>query len=469
MSPGNTAWGAGWGTNFLPRDAASRRKQTYDATEYGYTGIGFMARCTSPSEYSGDAEFMFFKIPDINEDADVLTLDTRNCDYDGQTGTTCSQHGIKNAAITKEWSYYKVYFEDALHDSYGDRSDLDTSLVVTDLTAFQLQVNLIDKDGALSNNEFECWVDNVHFLSEDYPAVTPDNPDWSTNGNTLIRGDQSGYRILGLARPSMEWDRSGHALTREDVMRMKTWGINTVRLAVEPTDFLQGDSKAPLSWLLLDRYIRWCKQEGLDIIVDNHQIAGQTADIPAGSPGGREYDFWDMMADRYGDDGRVLFELFNEPNGDGGTIRNEMQNLVDMIRGKGAKNLVLVGGPEWAYDLRPFEGANAINDDRTVYVTHPYIWKWDQHEEMWGNVPNESHVVATEFGNADVSGAGPDDCNPSDFTTAINEFNSRGMSYTGWAWHVDAKRCAFPTLIDDWEGATNPAGQVVKDALLSSK
>jgi hypothetical protein len=86
---------------------------------------------------------------------------------------------------------------------------------------------------------------------------------------------------------------------------------------------------------------------------------------------------------------------------------------------------------------------------------------------MWGNIPNESHVIATEFGNADVGGIGPDDCNPGDFTTAMNEFNSRGMSYTGWAWHVDAKRCSFPALIDDWEGIPNPAGEVVKADLLN--
>ncbi len=164
-----------------------------------------------------------------------------------------------------------------------------------------------------------------------------------------------------------------------------------------------------------------------------------------------------------------LLLIQNEPTDDGTAVRNAMQKLVDMIRGKGAKNLVLVGGPQWAFELTPYEGAGKLNDDKTIYVTHPYIWKWNERVAAWGNVPSESHVIATEFGNADVELSSPDQCNPSDFTTAMEEFNRLGMSYTGWAWHVDAKRCMFPTLIDDWEGKPNPAGEVVKADLLSGK
>jgi hypothetical protein len=48
------------------------------------------------------------------------------------------------------------------------------------------------------------------------------------------------------------------------------------------------------------------------------------------------------------------------------------------------------------------------------------------------NVPS----VATEFADSDVGGIGPNDCGTANYTSSIDDFTWRGMSWTAWAWTV---------------------------------
>ena len=93
--------------------------------------------------------------------------------------------------------------------------------------------------------------------------------------------------------------------------------------------------------------------------------------------------FWTEVATRYKGDGRVLFELYNEPHDvpwttwqKGGTTGSGwevvgMQQLYDAVRAAGADNLVIVGGLNWAFDLSGV-ATNRIAGYNIVYATHPY-------------------------------------------------------------------------------------------------
>ena len=72
--------------------------------------------------------------------------------------------------------------------------------------------------------------------------------------------------------------------------------------------------------------------------------------------------FWTEVATQYQGDGRVLFEMYNEPNdipwsvwltggNFGGIHVAGMQAIYDAIRSAGANNVVIAGGLDWAYDL----------------------------------------------------------------------------------------------------------------------
>ncbi len=93
--------------------------------------------------------------------------------------------------------------------------------------------------------------------------------------------------------------------------------------------------------------------------------------------------FWSQVASIYKNDGRVLFELYNEPHDipwtvwksggmtSGGWIAAGMQQLYDAVRAAGADNLAVIGGLNFAYDLSGVP-ANRISGYNILYVTNPY-------------------------------------------------------------------------------------------------
>ena len=70
-------------------------------------------------------------------------------------------------------------------------------------------------------------------------------------------------------------------ITREDIYLLKKLGFNSVRVPFNYRLFVSADDPAKLDgdgYQLLDRVVKWCKQEGLYVILDMHAApAGQTA------------------------------------------------------------------------------------------------------------------------------------------------------------------------------------------------
>ncbi|MBN1655719.1 MAG: glycoside hydrolase family 5 protein [Deltaproteobacteria bacterium] len=347
-------------------------------------------------------------------------------------------------------------------------------LKTNELTAFQVQMNTkYMRDGTTRQaNPFDCWIDDVHLLREPAPQTPAASTKYTTQGNQILK-DGSPVILKGLARPSFEWDPAGFGITREDIQRMKAWGpkLNVIRYSLNQGFWLKGHADYnPLYEAYVDRAVQWTLQEGLAVILDLHwtSTAGQTNMADQQS-----LSFWTQVATKYKNDGRIMFELYNEPHDidtntwlNGGGNYAGMQQMYDAVRAAGANNIVMVGGLDWAYDLSHVAAGTKVNGTNIVYVTHPYGWKAkDDIPQKYGNLTATYPVIATEFGYADVGGASARNCFESEYTRLLNDFNSRGMSWTGWAWLVDELRCGFPTLIDSYSGTPTEPGAIVKSAL----
>ena len=145
---------------------------------------------------------------------------------------------------------------------------------------------------------------------------------------------------------------------------MAGWNANVVRIALNQ-DFWLADSPIadPDYPATVDAAVKWAEQAGMDVILDLHwsdagvlgscksscqQVMADTNSIT----------FWSQVAATYKNDGRVLFELYNEPHDvpwnvwksgghdRGGWTVAGMQQLYDAVRGAGADNLVVIGGLE---------------------------------------------------------------------------------------------------------------------------
>jgi hypothetical protein len=307
---------------------------------------------------------------------------------------------------------------------------------------------------------------------------------YSVSGNTIYDASGKPHRFHGVDRPSLEWSAAGDHLSQADYALMAAWKANVVRVALNQDFWLQGSPTYAAGYAsTVDQQIRWAEAAGLDVILDLHwSDQGSFANFSSTSnppiPGqqrmadAHSVTFWQQVAARYAGDGRVLFELYNEPHdvpwdvwmnggpsGSGFTVTG-MQQLYDAVRGTGAENLVVVGGLQYAFDLsgvaqHPVQGHNV------VYATHPYNQPnkqpstWDA---AFGQLAATLPVIATEFGDQTS-------CSAAYYASFIAYADTHAISWTGWAWYPSG--CMFPSIVADWNGTPTAAGQVEKAALLA--
>src|SRR5260370_27264385 len=227
-------------------------------------------------------------------------------------------------------------------------------------------------------------------------AAQPPTGAYHVSGNTIYDPNGHPHVFRGLARPSLECNPAGEFLSQGDYQLMASWQANVVRLSLNQDFWLSGASSyAPNYQNRVDQQVRWAEQAGLDVILDLHW--SDRGDLHNASPGqqrmadANSVTFWGQVAAHYGNDPRVLFELYNEPHdvswdvwlsggpsGDGFTAVG-MQQLYDTVRAS-AQNLVIIGGLDFAYNLSGVP-THRINGHDIVYNTHPY----NQPNKMPGN------------------------------------------------------------------------------------
>lgn len=314
-------------------------------------------------------------------------------------------------------------------------------------------------------------------------ASTTTNPDqpptapggYYVEGNAIYDGQGDVHVFRGVARPSLEWTGMGENLNPQDYEFMAGWGANVVRIALNQGFWLEGSvAYVPGYPERIDQQIEWAQAAGMDVILDLHWSDrgdfGTTPDQQRMADA-NSVTFWDQVATRYQDDGRVLFELYNEPHdvtwqvwrdggdsGEGFTAVG-MQTLYDTVRATGAHNVVIAGGLDYAYDLKGVPSA-PLSGYNIAYASHPYDFpnkapaSWDAD---WGFLSETYPIIVTEFGSF-TCGA--------DYASQLIDYASdRSLSWTAWAWYPGG--CEFPALITDWVATPSEVGQVVRTALMS--
>jgi aryl-phospho-beta-D-glucosidase BglC (GH1 family) len=303
------------------------------------------------------------------------------------------------------------------------------------------------------------------------------------NGNTICTADGRPHLLHGVDRPSLEWNSNGENLSAADFQLMATWNANAVRVALNQDYWLSASPiHAPGYIPLVDQVIAWAEEAGLDVILDLHwSDAGVLGSCTNGCQkkmaDANSVTFWTEVATRYQGDGRVIFELYNEPHDvtwsvwrAGGLVDGfqspGMQGLYDTVRATGAQNLVLIGGLNWAYDLSGV-GDNKIVGYNIAYATHPYESPGrtsDTWARSFAYLTKTDPVVITEFGSLGKGMQAGQTCATEYGAQLIPYADARAISWTAWAWFPGG--CSFPAIIDDWTGTPSPSGAIVKAALL---
>ena len=316
------------------------------------------------------------------------------------------------------------------------------------------------------------------------------------DGNRILDADGKEMWLQGVAVPSLEWTNAGEAVIPSIAAAIGTWKANIIRLPVSGKrwfgkDPAQTDGGAAYRAVVADA-VTAASSRGAWIIIDLHHYRAPTdADV----------EFWKDAAAAYKDNPAVLFGVLNEPHDlswkvwrDGGQVEDKkkggdalaenkeaitsfttpgIQGLVAAVRGTGAKNIVVCGGLDWAYDLSGVLDGYALDDlggHGVVYDAHIYPWKSD-----WqGKVLNTAEKYPVLLGEVGCDKVRYDFIPPERFENPytwapdmIACIQKKKLHWTAWAFHP---KCGPPMLLDSKEFNPTPFwGSYVRAALLGAK
>jgi hypothetical protein len=301
------------------------------------------------------------------------------------------------------------------------------------------------------------------------PTPAPATGRLQVVGNTLSY-QGAPVRLRGVAAGDVLGARADRPVSDYQVLAQQ-WRCNLVRIAMHPSYWRHQQGKA---MALLERDVAAALANRLFVVLDWHAIGwpdgwflvpnrawGAPPDL-YDSGWNLALSFWRAAAERFGSDGRIAFELWNEPvRGPGDlddppgaywpALKARYGELLAVIRRRSG-NLVLLAGDRWAHDLRGVR-ADPVDDPNAAYAWHVYANHDGDDATSWAEHLDEldrAHpVVVTEWGFCRTCANTSYQGTPQGFGQRFTrEFlNGRGMPWTAWCWHP----AWGPAMLeDDW-------------------
>ena len=329
-------------------------------------------------------------------------------------------------------------------------------------------------------------------------------------GPQILNSENKPVLLRGVNAASLEWTSDGNGVILKTVqVAIDDWHVNIIRLPLsqdrwfgkEPNQNDQGKAYRALVKDIVDL----CSSKGCYIILDLHwsDVNQWGENIGQHSmPDRNSVTFWKDFAAVYANNPAVLFDLYNEPHDvtwdvwlNGGTIKDRpnrpglpaktyeavgMQELLDTVRATGAKNVIVAGGLDWAYDFNGILEGKQLKDPKgngVIYANHAYdnkrqsVFTWIANmEEATAKFP----VIVSEFGGSGGPnrrqgwwGTSPSTAMGDDWLLhVLQAIQDHNWSFTAWDLHPTAG----PTLISDWDYTPTPEfGVYVKELLVTGK
>jgi hypothetical protein len=330
-------------------------------------------------------------------------------------------------------------------------------------------------------------------------------------GNQILNSNDEPVRLRGVNCASLEWTSDGEGRIAESVrVAIDDWHANTIRLPLSQDRWFgkaPGQSDEGKAYRgLVDRIVNLCASKGVYVMLDLHwSNAGVWGDQIGqhSMPDEHSVAFWKDLAPLYANHPAVLYDLYNEPHDvswdvwlNGGEITDRpnrrgqtprtykaagMQQLADAVRAAGARNLIVVGGLDWAYDFSGILDGRQIKDpdgNGVIYANHCYNNK-NQAVETWiANMEKAAEklpIIISEFGGAFYKPGETPPASPrgggmrrddGDWLLRIlRAIEGHQWSYTAWDFHP----AAGPTLIAGWDYAPTPHFGIYVKQMLSSR
>ena len=319
------------------------------------------------------------------------------------------------------------------------------------------------------------------------------------SGNRLVtlKGGKTVW-LQGVNVPSLDWGVKGESMLRSTVTAIEGWKGNVIRLPVKEEYWFgrKGQTDGGQSYRdVVDQVIMLAANRGAYVVLDLHRYRAPR----------KEYlEFWTDAATRYKNHPAVLFDLMNEPHGitweiwrDGGFVEEKkkngdedafltpeeklnnkhgfqspgMQTMLDTVRTTGAKNIVVAGGLDYAYDLSGVVNGFALVDksgNGIMYASHVYPWKKSWQKKLLDAAARYPILLGEVGADANKMKFIPAN-QQEDAVTWVPEMlgliQKYKLNWTAWSFHPKAS----PRMLLDWNYTPTPAWGVPAKAALSGQ
>ncbi len=346
-----------------------------------------------------------------------------------------------------------------------------------------------------------------HSKPMDYPAdPLPEAPieensppELRVRGNQLRDANDCDVWLQGLAIPGLEIRPEGHGNLKSTLVGIEEWGANVIRLPIRDSFWygqggdghVQNDGGEAYR-ALVDAIVVATANRGAYVVLDHHRFrAVRPEHLP----------FWQEIAERYKNHPAVIFDLINEPHGiswevwrNGGKVTEKelsqvdesaflceeekqqilsfespgMQALVDIVRETGARNLIVAGALDWAYDLSGILDGYALDDrggNGIMYATHVYPWKSGWQKAFIEAAAHYPLLLGEVGADVQIMSFLPLEVQEDPYSwypDMLGLIQKHKLHWTGWSFHA----WATPRMILDWQYTPSPFwGEPAKQAL----
>jgi endoglucanase len=329
------------------------------------------------------------------------------------------------------------------------------------------------------------------------PTEQPNKDKWPKPirvvGNKVLDSDDKEVWLQGLNIPSLEWSVGGEQVLKSTIVAIEEWKSNVIRIPVKEEYWFGqgGQSDGGESYRnIVDQMITLASNRGAYVVLDLHRYRAPKPEF---------LTFWKDAATRYKNHSALIFDLMNEPHGisweiwrNGGFVGEKkdadqaaflsaeekakaqgfespgMQAMLDAVRSTGAKNVVLVGALDYAYQLDGILNGYALEDktgNGIIYASHVYPWKKGWQKYFLDAAAKHPILLGEVGGDAKKMDFMPHEIQEDVETWApdmLGLIQKHKLHWTGWCFHPKAT----PRMILDWDYTPTPFwGQLAKDAL----
>jgi endoglucanase len=282
-------------------------------------------------------------------------------------------------------------------------------------------------------------------------------------GNRVV--DRSGQPIQ-LRGMSLFWSQWSEFYVAKNVdVMVDDWKATLLRaaLGVENEGGYLADPDANVAKVraLVDRAIA----RGIYVIIDWHDHHAQDHSAQATA-------FFKKMAESYGKQPHVIFEIYNEPvDVSWSVVKAYAEPMIRSLRTAGAENLIIVGTPNWSQDVDLAANDRISSDDNVAYTLHFYANTHKQalRDKAKTALDRGIALFVTEWGTCSADGNGS--INEGETRTWLSFLNGQSISWANWALNDKPEACSAvqPTggSVGPWrDDQLTPSGRLVKSSLL---